>query len=320
MARVQVFAGQYEDALVSTENALLLNPNNSMVYAVNGWAQTFLGNYVEADTAIQRALELDPNNALAHAYYAELLVNLGTFEDIRTAIDVSNIALSLAPNTLETHRIRGLVLEVTDNREEAIREYEAAIAINGNIPDLHLWLGRTYKVLGVLDKAVEEYSLANSLNPSDPTPDLYTSRAYAGVGEYAKAVQYAESAVRDDPTDPYLRGNLGVMHYRNFEWSDAIDQLTFVASGGITEDGLVVEPLPLTNDTYVIEYYFTYALVLARSFRCPDVLPIAQRILTSVPNDETAVYNAQESLRLCEQSLLTPSPTPTITPQATATP
>ena len=41
IARVQVFAGQYEEAQSNAENALLLNSNNSMAYAVQAWALDF---------------------------------------------------------------------------------------------------------------------------------------------------------------------------------------------------------------------------------------------------------------------------------------
>ena len=80
------------------------------------------------------------------------------------------------------------------------REYQAAIAINGNIPDLHLQLGINYSALGIYDQAVQEFSNANALNPADPMPDYLTSRTYATVGEFAKARQYAETAVKDEPT------------------------------------------------------------------------------------------------------------------------
>jgi len=73
----------------------------------------------------------------------------------------------------------------SSNYEEAIREYEAAIAINPNLADLHLALGRNYRVLDIYDKAVEEFTRADALNPGDPTPDLYISRTYATLGQYA---------------------------------------------------------------------------------------------------------------------------------------
>jgi tetratricopeptide (TPR) repeat protein len=41
LARVQVWAGQYPEAQTSAENALLLNPNNSMAHAVLAWALDF---------------------------------------------------------------------------------------------------------------------------------------------------------------------------------------------------------------------------------------------------------------------------------------
>ena len=40
LARVQVFAGRYDEALVNAEDSLLLNPNNSMAHAVRAWAMT----------------------------------------------------------------------------------------------------------------------------------------------------------------------------------------------------------------------------------------------------------------------------------------
>jgi len=324
LARVQVFAGQNKEAQTNTENALLLNPNNSMAHAVRGWALTQEGDYLAAEAAIKRALELDANNGIAHAYYAELLGdmyldNTGPFDAITLAGEESRVATTLAPNSLEAHRARAFILEITDNREEAVREYQSAITVNGNIADLHLALGRTYKAMSVFDKAIEEFTLANTLNPSDPTSSLYTSRTYAAVGEFVKAAQYAEQAVKAGPTDPYLRGNWGVLLYKVPDWPDAVAQLALAVNGGVNEDGQNIQPLTLTgDDPRLVEYFTTYALLLARLNRCGEALPIAQLILANVPSDEIAVYNAQESMRICQNNLLTPSPQPT--PGMTPTP
>ena len=323
-AHVQIYAGQYAEAQTSAEDALLLNPNNSMAHVMLAWALDFQGDYLAAEASINRALELDPNNAMAHAIYVEILVDSyysgsGTFEGLTKAVDESRVAQDLAPNMLETHRARGIILEATQNYEEAIREFQAAIAINENIADLHMLLGRNYRIMAVYDKAVEEFTRANALNPGDPTPDLLISRTYATVGEYAKAVQYAETARNDNPTDANLRGNLGVMYYRNFQWPEAVEQLKLVVAGGATEDNQPIEPIPLANDTRIAEYYFTYGLVLARTNRCGEALRIAQQIQTRVPTDEIAVANAQEMINICEQNLAA-SPTPQLLPLLTETP
>jgi tetratricopeptide (TPR) repeat protein len=94
LARVQVWAGQYEDAKISAEDAILLNPDNSMAHAVLAWALDFQGEYLNAESKISRALELDPNNALAHAFYVEILVDSylnggGSFEGVEKAIEES---------------------------------------------------------------------------------------------------------------------------------------------------------------------------------------------------------------------------------------
>jgi len=322
LARTQVFAGQYKEAQESAESAILLNNNNSNAYAVKAWALDFQGETLEAESSIKRALELDPNNALAHAYYAEILVDsfysgTGVVGTIEKAIEESKVAIALAPDALETHRARGYVLEATGNYEEAIREYEAAIAINTNIADLHIRLGSNYRILGIYDKAVEEFTRANALNPEDPMPDLFISRTYATIGEYAKAMQYAESARDNNPADASLRGNLGVMYYRNSYWSESITELGYVVNGGVTEEGQQIESINLVpNDSRIAEYYATYGLALSRMNECGKALQIARSLLERIPADELAAENANAIIDRCQQNLDSP-PEPTETPLET---
>lgn len=314
LARVQVFAGKYDEALVNAENSLLLNPNNSMAHAVRAWALTQKGDYVAADNSLNEALRLDPNNGIIQAYKAFLYGrmyedNAGPSVDpIPIAIEASQAAVTLAPKSLETHWARAYILQITDNSEQAIQEYLLAIQINPNISEIHLELGVTYRGLGVIDSAIQQYTLANTYNPSDIRPYLYSSRALASIGEYAKAAQYAESAVANAPTDPYLRGNWGFMLYKNFEWPDALIQLSLAVNGGTSEDGQLVQQQPLTGgDTRIAQYYYVYAILLANTNRCGEALPITQLLITNVPNDGDAVYNANYVQELCAQSLI---PTP----------
>jgi tetratricopeptide (TPR) repeat protein len=55
LARVQIFAGKYDEAQVNAENALLLDPNNSMAHTVRGAAQTQKGDYPNAEISTQTA-------------------------------------------------------------------------------------------------------------------------------------------------------------------------------------------------------------------------------------------------------------------------
>ncbi|MGW8249474.1 MAG: tetratricopeptide repeat protein, partial [Anaerolineales bacterium] len=309
LARLQVFAGDYEAAIENTQNALLKNPNNPLAHAVQGWALSYLDDHLQAEAEVKKALELDANNALAHAYYAEILLNKGDFGDLDKAIEHSQLARQLDPSMLETHRARGLVLLNTQNIEEAVNELKAAIAINDKIADLHLNLGFAYRVQGENDLAVEELLTAFALNPTSPVAPTEISLAYANEGQFGKAVQYAEQAVKVEPDNPRLHGNLGVMYYRNQELDKAIPELAMVVHGGTTEDGTAVEGLPLDYST-VAQYYWFFGFALAKSNRCTEAVPVFQALLNGVPDYELAVENAQAGIQLCQESLGTPSPTP----------
>jgi len=329
IARAQVLAGKPADAQSNAENALLLDPNNSMAYAVRAWAMDAQGSNGDAISEIEKAIQIDPNNGLAHAYYTEILVNSGSFDNLTKAIEESKIALALAPETMEAHRARGILLEATQNYEEAIREFKTALEYNDSVSDLYLRLGLNYRVLGVSNDAIEAFTRADVLNPPDPLPDFYISRTYAGVGEYPKALQYAETAVQNNPEDARLRGNYGVMYYRNLFWAEAVGQLRLAVNGGVTPEGQPVEGLPLSSDVRIAEYYYTFGLALARTNQCGEALPIAQEIQAKIPADENAVFAASEIIRICQENLNNPAVStstpgvgevPTDTPTGISTP
>ena len=305
LARIQVFTGDYESAIKNAEDALLLSENNSMAYAVRGWAQGLNGTYLEGEASLQEAISLDPNNGMAYAFLSEILTyqlmeGQGGINTLDEAVDASRNALALAPNTLETFRARGLILEYTGNYDEAIYNYEQAILINENIADLHIALGRVYYAIKDYANATEEYNRANTLNPSDPLPDFYISRAYATTGDYTNAVQYANLAVKDDPTNAAYLANLGVMYYRLKDYPSAIAPLRLAIRGGAAENDEAVEPIPLDYGD-AAAYYYMYGLALARERQCGEALQISQSLQQIVPNDDIAMYNAEEMINICEE-------------------
>ncbi len=326
IARIQVWAGKYEEAQANAENAILLNPENSMAHAVRAWALDFQDKNGDAMESIDRAIELDPNNAIAYAYRVEILIDSDFFENIEKAIEISKNALALNPDALETRRARGYLLEVTGNYEEAIQYYRSAIEVNPYIPILHMELGRNLRRMLVYEDAIREFTLANTLNPPDPEPDLSISRTYATIGDYAKALQYAETAMKDRPTDPGLHGNYGVMLYRNFQYQQAFEELSLAVNGGQTEESFPIKGLALANDIRVVEYYFTYGLALARTNQCGKALQVAQDIQANVHLEELAMQTVNDNvngiIEICQENLDNPAvDTPVVTPAAeTATP
>ena len=302
-----------------------------MASAVLGYAQGLGGDYLPAIGSLQKAMTQDSQNATAFAYYAEILAlessegkgDLGTMDK---AVAASHQAVTLAPNALETHSARGLVLELTGNYPEAVHEFEAAVALDPNVASLHLALGRNYKYTNQLEKAIEEFNKAATLNPSDPNPTFYISKTYGAAGEFAKAIQYAEQAIKTKPDDPVffasLFGNLGTLYYKNHDYKNAISALRLAVRGGNDTDGNKVVGLNLDYGT-TAGYYYIYGLALARDSQCGEALQLSQLITQGVPNDDTAQFNAQEIINICknlsDNVTATPGGKDTLEPGLTAT-
>ena len=318
LAKLQIYSGEYEAAAVNAENALLLDKTRSQSYGLLAWARANMGDYLEAENFISTGLDLDPNNAFLHAIYADILAkrvmaDVAELDTLDIAIEESQKAITMGPDLLEAHWARGIVLEITGNYEEAIIQLERAIEINDKIAALHLLLGRNYFAIEENDEAIFEFTKAYSLNPTDPIPNWYVSQVYARLGEYSKAVQAAETAVNDAPSDPAMYGNLGTMYYRDLQYNRAIEALELAVRGGTTADGVVVEGLPLDYSSTVIGIYSRYGVSLARVNRCSEAVQIAQAMLQTVADDETAVYNAEYIIEVCQENQGNP---PTETPSA----
>ena len=308
LARLQVFAGAYDEAIVNCQNALLKNPSNPLAHAVMGWAMGFQEKYSEGEIEIKKAFSLDSNNALIYAYYAEILINQNDYTLYDKAAEASKRGLELGPTLLETHRARGIVFLNTQNLEQAVQEFQTAMAINKNIPDLNLYLGITYKALGQYDLAQESLLAAYALNPTDTVALTELSRAFFGDGRFPQAAQYAEEAVKVKPGEARLHGNLGIIYYKQDEFDEAIESLGLAVRGGQAEGGIAVEGIPLDYGR-VEEYYWYYGFALARRERCAEAVPVFQALLNGVPNDEIAIYNATEGLAMCQQNLQNTQPT-----------
>lgn len=325
LSRWQVLYGYYDKAMENIDNALLLNESNPLAKAVKGWILAKTGEFELAQVQLDEAIRMDPNSALAYAYRAELGIERirNNRDDPTTqqkAIDDSQEAKRLGPGLLEVHRVRGLILEFTIQPEEAIKEYEAAVAINKNLADLYVALGRNYRLAGLTDQSVNALMTAISLRPEDAEPYAELSTTYLNIGEYSKGLQIAEQAVQRDPSDPYLHGMLGTMFFRNLQYGEAVPPLRLAIKGGVTTEGVQVEPIPLdpVNNGASGVYYARYGIALAEIGQCSEAVQVGQQLIQAAPGDENAAYNAQVMFDTCKEQI--DSPLPEETPEATATP
>lgn len=316
LARIQVLSGDYVGAEESASNAALIEQDSALAVAVYGWVldfrafeesdpeqrQTLL---IEALQKLESAVEMDPNSALIQAFYAEVLVDYD-IQRYEEALDAAELAVQLDPNLMETHRALGYVWESTGTYDRALNSYQSALRIQSNLPMLYISIGNMYQALDDVDSAVDSYLRAVALDPTNSDPLNRIALAKARVGKYGEASQYAADAVEKDPTNPRLHGNLGRMYYKNNENDKAIAELRLAIQGGLTEDGIVVTGLPISDDVRVIEYYYTYGLALAIDGQCDLAGQIFEQLLRLRPDDELVVANAEEGLIICGEIEPTP--------------
>jgi tetratricopeptide (TPR) repeat protein len=325
LARWQVLYGDYQGATDNVQNALLLNPNHALAMAVRGWILGLQGDSAAGQVEIEKSLEIDPNSALAYAYLAEIYkIKLESGkEDINTRDQIGAIskkALELDSSLLEVHRARGLVLEVTGNYNDAITELETAVSMNENLADLHLALGRNYNAAEIYDKAEYEFGRAIALKPDDSEAYAELSRMYLKLGQFGKGTQYSEQAVQKDPKDPYLRSLVGSFYYKTGDYKAAITSLRLAVNGGMSDEGVQVEPIALDNSIASINLFTRYGISLAKANQCGEALKVSQKMSEVVGDNEDAMYNAQVIIDTCKQLADNqPTPEPSSAPETDAT-
>lgn len=306
LARIQVFAGKYSEAVTNASNAILLDPDYAIANAVLGWALIFQSeiepesaDILEALRKIEKAVELNPNSALVRAYYAEVIIdeNVAAFQQ---AGEQAQLAVQMDPNLLEAQRAVGYVWERTGNYDRAFEAYQNALRINPNLAMIHIALGNMYFNNGESRSAIDSYIRASTLAPQDVIPLRLIAQAYARDGEFGKASQYAQSAVDLKPASPRLHGDLGRMYYKNMVYDSAIESLALAIHGGPYQQGVQVAGLPLDpGDPVLVEFYYMYGLALAKQGQCDLAADLSEALITGVPDNEIATFNAQEILILC---------------------
>lgn len=325
LSRWQVLYGDYQGAMENIQNALLINPNHALAKAVRGWILGKEGDYLAGEGELNDSLDLDPNSALAYAYLAEIYIDRinasqGDFNTLDKAINASKRALELGSNLLEVHRARGLVLQNTTNHEEAIQEFEAAIRMNKNLAELYVSLGISYRLTQQNDRAVDTFLRAIALRPDDAEPYAELAATYLNAGDFAKGAQYAAEAVDRTPGNPFLQGLLGTMYFKNFQYENAVPPLRLAMRGGLTANGVQVQPMALNpQDAASVAYLSRYGIALANIGQCGEALQVSQELLQKIPSDENVAYNAQVIIDTCRDLAENPVE-PTQTPEITETP
>jgi tetratricopeptide (TPR) repeat protein len=138
------------------------------------WKGVWRSDNAECLDLFEHALALDPRSAEAQIWLALMLVNR-VFDslsdapdvDLRRADELIARALAASPNNAWAHYVKGQILRAQSQHEDAIIEYETAIALDRNLANAYAWLGRSKFLIGLVDEVISLVEYAIRLSPRD---------------------------------------------------------------------------------------------------------------------------------------------------------
>jgi TolB-like protein len=175
-------------------------------------------NRAEAVDFFEQALALDRQSVAAQSWLAiALMARVLDFmadtaaADIERAEGLAERALASAPRNSLARFAKGQVLRAQHRYDEAVHEYEAAIALNRNGANAYAHLGWCKFLTGSIDALIPAQEQAIRLSPRDPQIGLYYSRiGYAHLlrSRPGEAIVWLEKARNAAPALAYIRSRL----------------------------------------------------------------------------------------------------------------
>ncbi|MHB9022805.1 MAG: tetratricopeptide repeat protein [Armatimonadota bacterium] len=160
-------AMQCEDldtALAHAHQLVRLQPSHAETYSYKAWVELVRGDW----SAAERTLRLGFHKAMDGAYslynLVDILINGEALDD---ALQVADLALTLAPNHPESCAARGKVLREMGRFDEALTAFKEAATLAPQDDAYLTWIGVVLDNKGDYPAAVRQYDNVLSRHPSD---------------------------------------------------------------------------------------------------------------------------------------------------------
>ena len=150
--------GRFDEAEVSYNNAIALEPEFFRSHNNLGVMLQELGRQTEAEASFKKSIALKPDYVEAYYNFGRTLGALGRFEEAKASY---NKAIALKPDYVE---LLGRCPPV-GQFDDAEASYRQAIALKPDYADAHGNLGVTLQEQGKLDEAEASYRQAIALKP-----------------------------------------------------------------------------------------------------------------------------------------------------------
>lgn len=203
--------GQLPQAIERYSDVLRIDPGNpeALYYAAVIACQE--NQFKQGIDLARRALEREPPQARVHNLMGKALEREG---DHLEAVKSFDAAIALDPDFAEAHGNRAAVLAAAGLPAEALKGFDRALAIDPNAAADWINRGALLHQLGHHEEALASYDKALALVPDDPSVQMNRAGALAMLGRFAEAEAVYDRIIARAPkaATAYAHKALAVKH------------------------------------------------------------------------------------------------------------
>ncbi len=195
-ANAAVRERRFDEAAPVLREVLQRDPRNAFATLVSGSAQMGLGRWREAIAFFRRYLELVPTSAYAHHWIAVCALRSG---DRETALREAEATLAIDPRFSDARVLRAGVLASRGDYTPAIAELRLAVATDPAKAAVRLDLARVLAEAGHTAEARAEYEELLKVHPDDAATLTGLGALQAAAGDLVSAERSLRHALQADP-------------------------------------------------------------------------------------------------------------------------
>jgi TolB-like protein/class 3 adenylate cyclase/Tfp pilus assembly protein PilF len=225
--------------LIAAEAARTAEDPDALDYILRGRAAALMPNsresYLERIALFEQALALDPRSVEAQSLLADSLVARAmnglidtAGEDLARAERLVDEVLSASPRYSLAHFVKARVLRAQNRWEEAVPQYEAALALDRNFTRALRGLAWCKLYAGSIDEVIPLEEQAIRLSPRDPSIGysyIMIGRAHLMQSRTDEAIVSLEKGCSAAPTNPFHHGLLAAAYGLKGETARAVAEL-----------------------------------------------------------------------------------------------